>query len=325
MIILSRNECPFPPSPSVKRRVADCISRINRYGDPEISSDFMRSLSDYVGLPADHITPLPGSEAFFLYLSDYLRTREFPFKYSSPTFVPAVEDLRLRGVPLKDIPLTKDFRLNLGSLTADGGGVLYVVNPNNPTGNAVAECGDVEELLSHFDLVILDEAYFEFSGKTCIDLVGRHENIVILRTFSKAFCIAGARLGYVIGQPRTLSEILSSRRLYDIPIPSLAAGLGALEDIEYVRDVVKTITRIKDDFVREVKTLVGWEIVETETNFLLLRREGMSSADLYRALKERGYEVKPLNGRLNHYVRVSVGKHEEMKGLLQVLRELTPP
>ncbi len=324
MIILSRNECPYPPSPKIKLRVNECVDNLNRYDIPGMLSEFMGKLSNYAGFPENFLSPLPGSEAFFLYLSDFLKKKELSFTYSSPTFLPAVNDLRIRGIKVIDVPLTKDFKLNSESLRSQRG-VLYIVNPSNPTGKEVANCDLVEDLLKHFTLIILDEAYFEFSGKTCVDLVKKHRNLLVLRTFSKAFCIAGARLGYVIGDPSTLKEVLLTRRSYDIPTLSIAAGSGALDDTNYMREVVDRILKTRDEFIRGVNSLPGWSAVDTETNFTLLKKEDISSAMLHELLRKKGYEVKPLTGKLNEYVRVSIGTEDEMLSLYRCLETLKLP
>jgi len=325
LITLSRNECPFSPSPLVKKTVLDYLPYVNRYEVPGLLEKLVSAIANYVGVKPSYVQPLPGSEAFFVYTGEFMSLRNYTFVYSSPTFVPAVEDLKLRKVRIVDIPLKSDYTLDFNALTKVSGDkkVLYVVNPNNPTGNAVADCSSVAELLEKFEIVILDESYYEFSKITCSYLINKYENLAVLRTLSKAFCLAGARLGYLISRPKLRKEILSTRRSYDIPVLSLAAGLGALRDVEYMRDVVKKILKIKQEAIRDLIIIRGIEVVDTLTNFFLLKLRGLNSKELTDQLRKRGIDVKPLDGRLESYVRVSIGTENEMRSLIKAVQEIS--
>jgi len=324
LIILCRNECPYPPSPLVRKYIVEYSDHVNRYEIPGLEDKLVELLAKYVGVDKEYVHMISGSEAFFVSLPWAMVKHGYRFIYSSPTFAPAVDDLRVWGIRVVDVPLTSDFRVDVDSVLKHSGhdSILYIVRPNNPTGNDPITCEEIEDLVDSFKVVIIDEAYYEFSGLTCVDLVKSYDNIVVLRTFSKAFCLAGARLAYVITSPETYKEFFGIRRKYDIPVLSLLAGLGAIEDLGYMRKVVEDIIRVKKWVVEELRKRENTVVIDTLTNFILVGKKGYDSHSLFIALKERGVLVKELDGRLRDYVRVSIGKFDEMKFFLKALDEI---
>ena len=324
MILLNRNECPFPPSRKVWLKIKEYINALNRYEIPELVASLRRRLSDYVDINDKYVHIIPGSEAFFIYLREYMLLERLTFIYSSPTFMPASEDLSALGVETLDVPLTKDFKLDYLRLMSMEGTdkVLYIINPNNPTGNQVIDCESITKLLHHYRLVILDEAYYEFSSITCKDLISKYSNLIILRTFSKAFCLAGARIGYIIAQPEVASDILRTAREYDTSTLSLSAALGALNDLNYMFRTVKRVREIRDHIVRELSHVPDIEVINTLCNFILLKKRGYSSTRLSREFLRYGIIVKSLGGRLKEFIRVSIGTDENMREFLRVLEGL---
>ncbi|OYT37289.1 MAG: hypothetical protein B6U89_07550 [Desulfurococcales archaeon ex4484_58] len=323
MIVLSRNECPYPPSPLVREYIAKFLDRINRYEIPSLMDSIIDSLSSYVGVDRRYIYLLPGSEALFTSIPWMMIRYGYRFIYSSPTFTPAIDDLRVWDIEIIDVPLTSDFRVDLNNvLRYSGDSILYIVNPNNPTGNKTIECSEVEDLATSFKAIVIDEAYYEYSGLTCKDLVLEYDNIAILRTLSKAFCLAGARLGYIICNPRLYKEFFGARRRYDISTLSLLAGLGALSDLDYMRKVVKNTLKVKKWVVSELEKLEDIEVIDTLTNFILVSKKNYDSHRLAKALKDKGVLVKELNDRMKQYIRVSIGTLDEMKFFVKVLKEI---
>ena len=324
MIFLNRNECPFPPSASVWQTVKEYITSLNRYEVPELTTSLINKLSNYVGVGSKFIHLVPGSEAFFIYLREHMLLKGLSFVYSTPTFMPAQEDMQAVGVKTYDIPLTKVFKLDYHRLKSfgDRSKVLYIINPNNPSGNQVVECAFIPELLERYNLVILDEAYYEFSRLTCKQLIMKHHNLIILRTLSKAFCLAGARVGYFIAEPEAAQKTVETARKYDISTLSLSAALGALNDVSYMRDAVGKVEEIRDYVISELSKYPGLEAVNTLCNFILLRRKGYSSVKLSNEFLKHGVRVKPLRGRLKEFTRVSIGTEEEMEEFLRAVRKL---
>ena len=321
MIILSRNECPYPPSPKVREYVAKYLRTLNRYETEGLEKSVREALAEYADVSTEQVFPLLGSEAFFTYLPWAMIKYNMRFVFSSPTFTPAVDDLRIWGIEVVDVPLTSDFRIDIEGIMRFSGpnSILYVIRPNNPTGNEVITCRELSRLAREFGVVVVDEAYYEFSGLTCVDLLKEHDNIVILRTMSKAFCIAGVRFGYMICNPKLYKKLMGARRKYDIPVPTLAAALGALHDIDYMKSIVRKIIETRKWVVSRLKEISDVEVVDTLTNFILVGKKGYDSHKLTTKLAEKGILVKKLSGVLDKYVRVSIGTREEMEYFTKVL------
>lgn len=324
LIILCRNECPYKPSPLVKKYVNEYLDSINRYEITGLENKLINKLSEYTGINREYIYLVAGSEAFFVSLPWAMIKNKYKLVYSSPTFAPAIDDLRIWGIEVIDVPLTDNYLVDKETIIRKAGSksILYIVRPNNPTGNEIITCKEIEELTNYFRAIIIDEAYYEYSGLTCIDLVKKYKNIIILRTFSKAFCLAGARLAYVIADPDIYQEFFGVRRKYDIPVLSLLAGLGAIEDLEYMKWVVNETLKIKKWVVEKLRELSNVYVIDTLTNFILVGKKNYDSEKLARVLEENRILVKKLSGRLKNYVRVSIGSFDEMKFFIEVLSRI---
>lgn len=323
-IVLSRNECPYPPSPLVVEYLNKHVDKVNRYEVPGLVEQVVERVSSYSGVRRERVELLLGSEELFSLLPWYMYKHKCKFIYFSPTFEPAVEDLAAWDLELVDLELDESYSIDLerAKRACDDRSVVYVVRPNNPTGNLTIDCSGIAELASRSRLVIVDEAYYEFSRETCVELVEELDNVVVLRTLSKAFCLAGARIGYMISSPETIREIVSARRKYSIPIPTLLAGLGALSDLKYLERVVSEILRTKEAVLGELRERRGVEAINTLTNFILVAKEGYDSRALHEKLLERGILVKPLSGRLSKYVRVSIGRADEMEKFAEAVLKI---
>ncbi len=326
LIRLNLNECPYPPPRPVIDRVREVASLMNRYDYADLNESLINLLSGYVGIEPEYIKLLPGSESFMLYSALHFRSLGLYVVSPSPAFEPALIDFESAGVPVIRVPLDDDLLLNeeLTLRFASKGGVLYVSNPNNPTGNLIVNEGFLREALEKFRYVIVDEAYFEFSGITFKDWISSYDNLIILRTLSKAFAIAGARLGYVLGRPQTLHEVLSKKRAFDIPITSIAAGIGALESLEIIREYVNNIVKIRENTVSSLNKIRGVKVRDSVTNFILVGMDGIQGKELHAKLMKRGIIVKPLtHEKLQEYVRVTIGTEDEMNYFIGAIEEIS--
>jgi len=326
LIRLNLNECPYPPPRLVIDRVREAASLVNRYDSADLSESLANLLSGYVGVEPECIRLLPGSESFMLYSALYFRSLGLHVVSPSPTFEPALVDFELAGVPVIRVPLDNDLLLNeeLTLRFAGKKSVLYVSNPNNPTGNLIVSDSFLKRALERFRYVVVDEAYFEFSGVTFRDWISSHDNLIILRTLSKAFAIAGARLGYVLGQPQTLREVLSKKREFDIPITSIAAGIGALESLETIREYVNNIIKTREKTVSLLKRIQGVKVRNSVTNFILVGMNSIQGKELHTKLMKRSIIVKPLtHEKLREYVRVTIGTEKEMNYFIRAIEEIS--
>jgi len=306
---LDKNEMPYPPPKEVTGAAKEASEDLHRYSPPQKRRLLRELISDYARVPVKHVVLGAGSE--FL-LREVIQTFSVKRKVVtiSPSFFPTLEAAKRYGKELVRIRLTPpEFRLDEDLLLEEltGPSLVILDNPNNPTGQLLVDEETVKAILESEDsLLLIDEAYYEFSEVTFAGLVSKYPNIAITRTFAKGFSLAGARLGYMLGGEDFL-EYLSSICTF-LSKPSLLAGVKALQAREYVRENVTIIVKERRKLKEGLEKL-DVDVYPTETNFLLFHT-GLS--DLGSKLKSKGVIVDDLsNTWLPGYVRVTVGKPEE--------------
>jgi histidinol-phosphate aminotransferase len=245
-----------------------------------------------------------------------------------PTFITAIERSHIFNIKAKWVWLDKNFNLDIENILTENpkkGDIVYLANPNNPAGNLVLErVSDLRKLLDTGAYVVIDEVYYEFENPTFVDLVKYHNNLVILRTFSKAFALAGMRIGYAISSPDTLKELQLTRRPYDLCSLSVVAASAALDDLEYMRKIVHEIITIKKWFEENLKNIEGVEYYPSRTNFVLIKVHEYSADQLKEELKKDGILVRtfPYEPMLKNHIRVSISLKDHMLAFLESLAKI---
>lgn len=317
---LHRNELPWGPSPAVLAAARGAVSDLNRYTDPALHRRLTEHLAEYAGVPMQRVIPAPGSEVL-LREAVYLFARGRKVITLNPSFLPTMRAVQqVAGRILRFRLALPDFRLDMGLLEREFDGPVLLVfdNPNNPTGQLVLDREQVARLLQYEDvLLILDEAYFEFAGCTCADMVAEHPNLLVTRSLDKVLGLAGAGMGYAIAGDAFLNT-LSGLFTY-LPQVSVHAAIAALEEVDQARRRVQEITRLRGELTAGLRQL-GVEVHATRTNFLLVRAP---HADMVRELARREIWILDLSEQMPPgFVRVTVGTATENQRLLAVWREL---
>jgi len=308
-IRLHMNELPWPPPEAVVNAAKTGLRELNRYADESKLQDLRNSLGQYTGINPERVILSPGSDILL---------REVVHLFSSqrkvitlcPSFLPTVRSARQTARSMSRIRLPlPDFRLDMEILESEiqGPCLLIMDNPNNPTGQTIISSQQVERLLQKKDLLlIMDEAYYEFAGITCADLVEKYENLLVTRTVDKVFSLAGARLGFGLAGEIFRME-LSSFFIY-LPRTTLYAALAALDSLEIMRERVEIIKQERDRMLgRLLEEEV--EVYGTSANFLLIRTP---IPDVLEKLKNRGILIKDISDQMPAgFIRVTIGKKEE--------------
>lgn len=319
-IHLNMNEMPYLPPENVFRAAQRGLLNLNRYAEQK-DLEYLRSLlAYYSGVPEEHIVLSPGSD---------LLLREIVHSFSggrkivmvSPSFLPTVKAAKQFATKLISIRLSPpEFVLKPELLLdeVEAPALVIIDNPNNPTGKILLERQTVEAVLEHEDtFLVIDEAYFEFSGVTFADLVSDHPNLAITRTMDKAFSLAGARIGYLIAGKYFL-DIFSSFYTF-LPQSSLHAAIEALNCTEYMRKNVRLITDERERLQKKIEDL-GTSVYSSSTNFLLIKTE---VPDISVKLKNIGLLVSDISSQLAPgSIRVSVGIREENDTFINVFRKI---
>jgi len=317
---LDLNEMPYPPPESVIQAARDSLEYLNRYTELSANQRIRELLSEYAGVDGEQIVIGPGSD---------LLLREIVLCFAagrkvvmaSPTFLPTAQVARRFAGQLVSIRLSQpEFSLAqeplLEELTEPS--LVIIDNPNNPTGRLLLDRGTVENILDMPDtLLVVDEAYFEFSGLTFAELVAEHANLALARTLDKAFGLAGARIGYLIAGQAFLDAFSTSFAF--LPQPSLQAATEALLHPGYMWKNVQSIMYERERLCRELEIL-GAVVFPSSTNFLLVRSKTPSLAD---ELRDRGVLVMDVSNQLGPgFIRVAVGTPEDNDAFIRAYRSI---
>ena len=206
------------------------------------------------------------------------------------------------------------------------GKTIFLANPNAPTGIALS-LKDIEKIIqSNTDnVVIVDEAYVDFGAESAIPLIHKYENLLVVQTMSKSRSLAGGRLGFVIGSKELIKDLNTlkySTNPYNVNRMTMAAGIGALEDDDYMKANCQKIIDIREYTCRELKA-IGFVMTDSKANFIFAKHEKISGGELYSELKKRNILVRYFNKpRLQDYVRITIGTKEQMDALICAVKQI---
>lgn len=321
IVKLNTNENPYPPSP----RVLDVIHSVDgealrRYPSPNADL-FRETAARLVGVTPAHVLAGNGSDDI---LSIALRTLCDPgdrLAMPDPTYSLYPVLAQLNGTRTEVVPWRSGYQLPVEELLAAKPRAVFFANPNAPTGSLVS-AADVRRLADALDgFVLVDEAYIDFApaGSDCVALLASCENLIISRTLSKSYALAGLRFGYALANPWLIREMQKVKDSYNCDAISILAATAALEDQEYARGTWTAILRERERLHGALET-TGWSVTPSHANFLLARPPQGDGARIYRELKARGILVRhfALPG-LDEWVRISVGSPAETDDLLAAL------
>ncbi|MFP4631074.1 MAG: histidinol-phosphate transaminase [Candidatus Acetothermia bacterium] len=310
-IRLDKNESPFSLPGEIRDRVFEEIRdlSLNRYPDAT-SDELRRKLADFHDLDRSNVVLGSGSDQMISYA-----VQLFPGNravIAPPTFSMYRFYSELAGFEIKEVPLAEDYELRLGEIknNLDDAGLVFLCSPNNPTGNRVKQ-EKLIELLETGKPLVLDEAYVEFSGDSQAKLIEDFENLIVLRTFSKGFGLAGARIGYAIAAEKTAEKLLRVKPPYNLSSISARIAEVALENYGVIQERVDLIVEERERIYGEFSEFAG----RSEANFLLM---DLDAADF---LESRGIAVREFSGRLADKIRITVGTKSENDKLIGALRD----
>ena len=323
-IKLNTNENPYPPLKEVTEAARQAAADLNLYSDPE-SRDLRKALAGNLGVPEDELIVSNGSDevlnfAFLAFCDEHIPAVFPDITYG---FYPVFAKINM--IPYREIPLREDLTPDIRQYF-QAAGTLFIANPNAPTGLALKR-SEIEEILKHnpYNVVVVDEAYVDFGGESCLPLVQEYDNLLITRTFSKSRSLAGARLGFGIAQPeliRDLNAVRNSTNPYNVNRMTAAAAIACLKQDEYNMNNCRTIMETRNRSERKLREL-GFEMPASRTNFLFVRHPAIGGEELYRVLKERGILIRHFNAeRIRDYNRITVGTPEQMDALIAAIQEI---
>lgn len=321
---LNTNESPFPPSPRVVSAAEQEANRLNLYSDPECT-ELKRAAAQLYGVEPKHVLPVNGSDEilYFAFLAYGDDQNPFAFADISYGFYPVYA--RFCDVPSREIPLKNDFSLDYRDYLGIREHIL-IANPNAPTGTALP-LWQIEEIVGSNPehVVIIDEAYIDFGGESCVPLIHKYDNLLVVQTFSKSRSLAGARLGFGIGSEqliRDLNTVKYSINPYNVNRMTQAAGVAAIEDDGYYRANAETIMKIRSEATERLQSL-GFTVLPSCANFVFAKSGSVSGEELYQKLKARGVLVRHFTKeRIKDYCRITIGTREQMQTLMTNIQSI---
>jgi histidinol-phosphate aminotransferase len=319
IIKLNTNENPFPPSPRVMAAIRGLDpERLRRYPSPS-SDAFREAAAKLHGVAPEMVLAGNGSDdVLAIAVRTFLGPGEL-LAYPDPTYSLYPVLARIAEVKVAEVPWAAGWDLPIDGLLATGARAIFFANPNAPSGTLVG-AERVRSLAARFPgVVLVDEAYVDFADDDCLKLLPECPNVIVCRTLSKAYALAGLRLGYAVAAPALVAEMNKVKDSYNCDALSVAAGVAALQDQEYAR---KTWDHVRAERTRLTAELArrGFEVLPSQANFLLAAVPGSDGGAVYRALKTRRILVRWFDKPgLRDKVRITVGTRAENDALLAAL------
>ncbi len=322
VIKLNTNECPYPPSPRVGAALgAFDATTLRKYPDPNVSelvSVIARrhGLSDkqvFVGVGSDDVL----SMAFMTFFQS---TTPILFPDITYSFYDVWADLY--QIPYERQPLNDLFQIKKEDYLKENGGIV-IANPNAPTGIS-ADRILLEEIIkaNSNSVVIIDEAYIDFGGESCVPLIEKYENLLVVQTFSKSRAMAGMRIGYAMGSEkliRYLMDVKFSFNSYTMSAIAIAAGVASVEDETYFQETTAKIVATREHTKTQFSRL-GFRFPDTKTNFIFATHQYVPAQELFEALRAHAIYVRYWNKpRIENYLRISIGTDVEMGIVIEFL------
>ena len=321
-LLMDFNESPEPPPPSVGRALQDYLVEGNLHVYPHYGS-FCEELGQYVGVTAAQLLLTNGSDQGIDVILRSMLDPGTNLVIAIPGFTMFKQTVDTIGADFIGVPYPADFAFpyeKVRQAVNPNTRVIVVINPNNPTGTS-APLEQVEALLKEFPdcAVLVDEAYYEFTGQTCLHLLNQYPNLVVLRTFSKAFAIPALRLGYVVAKEEFINELLKIRGPYDVNMAAIVAARALLQDPqpwkELVRHLMKEVKPTLENFFQEneIKFYPG------EANFMLVEPKGGAGLAV-NYLKDQGILVRPMRPPLEKCFRINMRSIGETEKFMSVFK-----
>lgn len=324
-IKLNTNESPYPPSPAVCRALEQAgAESLRLYPDPECRS-LTEAAAAFYGLRPEQVMPGNGSDEVLFFALRAFCGREQGLAFADVTYGCYAVWCGLLGLVPRIVPLRPDFTLEPEDYFGLGQ-TRVIANPNAPTGLALTPA-QVERILQEDPdhVLILDEAYVDFGAESCVPLIHRYKNLLVVQTFSKSRQLAGARLGLALGDPELIADlnrVKFSLNPYNINRLTLAAGCAALADREYFDRTRRAIIRTRTETAAALRRR-GFALTDSCTNFLFASPPGGRARELCSALRDKGVLVRYFDApRTARWMRITVGTPQEMEALLAAIDEI---
>ncbi len=326
LVKLNTNESPYGPS----KRVLDALraevgDTLRLYPDP--GSDKLRAaIAKRHGLTPDQVFVGNGSDEVLAHVFMALLKHDAPVLFPDITYSFYPVYCGLYGIDFVPVPLNDRFEIDVGDYLRNNGGIIFP-NPNAPTGQFVP-LSEIERLLkaNTDSVVVIDEAYVDFGGESCVPLIAKYPQLLVTHTLSKSRALAGLRVGYATGDAaliEALNRVKDSFNSYPLDRFAQAGAAAAMEDEDYFQAMCKKVISTKSRLTGDLQGM-GFDVLPSAANFVFARFPGRDGADIAARLRERSIIVRHFRNppRISPFMRITIGTDEQCAGLVEALREI---
>jgi histidinol-phosphate aminotransferase len=331
MVKLGSNENPLGPSPRAVEAIEKNLNLINQYPESNLEN-LLKEIADYAGVaPSNVIACGDGADEVLDVLGKTFIEPGDEFIVPLPSYMYYEFTLTIHG----GVPVFARWDMEKNTLDVNSvidalstkTRIIFLCSPNNPTGGLISKT-DIEKILESTDaLVVVDEAYFEFSGVNNVDLLAEYDNLFILRTFSKVMGLAGMRIGYGLSNPRVIEYMFRMKPVFSLTKLSQVAAMATLQDREYIKRSTELAVKSREYLYREMSKFNSLNVLKSKSNYMLVdvHKTGMKASKLTEELMKKGFIVRDCTSfrELDEYwIRVSVGTLEEDERFIKTLKDL---
>lgn len=320
-IKLNTNENPYPASPKVAQAIeAQLKQGLWKYPDP-MATAFRLRAAEVLGVEPDWIMCGNGSDDILTILTRTFVGQGDLLRYPYPSYILYRSLAEIQGAKWEESSFNSDWSLPEAFTKPDPKLKLaFLPNPNSPTGTVISP-SEIKKLAQSLDCPLLvDEAYADFAESNCIDLVKECENVLVSRSFSKAYSLAGLRFGYVVAQPHIVRELLKAKDSYNCDALSIAGATAAIDDQAWRLDNRERILATRSRLTAELGAL-GFAVIPSQANFVWCEHQSKPAKPIYEALKEHRILVRYMNyPNWRDGLRISIGDDSQIDALLAVLK-----
>jgi len=321
MIKLNTNENPYPPSPNVTKVLAEISAeQLRRYPDP-LGNKFRRAAAEVNDVEPGYIMCCNGGDELLSMAFRAFCDQNRPVAYPVPTYSLYPVLATLQNCEAIEIPFDDEFNLP-PRLVGTGAALTIVCNPNAPTGSFIS----VEEIASLADELegglLIDEAYVDFAEENCARLVRDFDNVIILRSLSKGYSLAGIRFGYAIAKPELIAGLMKVKDSYNVDAIAIAVATAAIRDQQYFKENVEKVKRDRQHLTEQLRAL-KFDVPTSHGNFVLAKNNNCKASEIYDKLVQRNIYVRffDLPG-LGDKLRITVGTAKQNDRLIAALKEI---
>lgn len=320
-IKLNTNENPYGPSPQVLQAVSQISAeQLRRYPDP-LGNEFRQTAAEINSVGIDNIMCCNGGDDLLTIAMRAFCDENRPVAYPVPTYSLYPVLANLQNCKTIEIPFDSEFNLP-AKLAKTATALTIVCNPNAPTATFI----ETDELASLADevngVLLIDEAYIDFAEQNCVGLVKEFDNVIILRSMSKGYSLAGVRFGYAIAGPDLIAGLMKVKDSYNVDALAIAAATAAIKDQSYFKDCVEKVKRDRKKLTEQLRAL-GFEVADSFANFVLAKCKKPGAKDIFNKLVERNIYVRYFDQPgLDDKLRITVGISEQNDALISALKEI---